>query len=161
MEFAKLPAPRSVHETDTDRDSETPAGKPWVLASGEFDVTGIRAGKYDQHLGGFTVKSGRISNAEWKTLHPMAKRKKYLATHNADGTPKGGRGGERGEGKKRTVAALEAELVEANKKNEGLEERLKSLEADAESGDDRRSNAGNPALEPHGNTRNKFKNGLP
>ena len=160
MEFAKLPAPRSVQEADSDRRSETPSGEPWVFASGDVDVAGIRAGKYDQHLGGFTVPPGRVSDAAWKALHPMVRRKKYLATHNADGTRKGGRGGGgRGGGKKRTVAELETELAEANKKIKGLEEGRESLEADAD--DEERSNAGNPALEAHGGTRNRFRKRAP
>ena len=113
---------------------------------------------------------GGYTPSEWKRPHPMIKRKKHLATHK--GSPNGGRGGGgrggcrdsrggrggRGDGgNKRAIAALEAELAETNKKYKGLEERLDGLEAGADDEGASRSNAGNPALDAHGGTRNKFR----
>ena len=96
--------PRNVSETNTN-------SKPWELPNGKFDFDGIREGKYDAHLGGFQAKAGGYSPEEWRTLHPMVKRKRYLATHNKDGSRKGGKrpggGGRRCQGRHQGVQQTE------------------------------------------------------
>ena len=46
--------------------------------NGVCDFRGIEEGKYDGHLDNFTFKNG-YSDKEWKALHPMVKRKKFLS----------------------------------------------------------------------------------
>ena len=124
MDMAKLPAPRSVSETNTNR--ETNRGKQsWTLPDGKYDYAGIKDGKYDQHLDKFKAKKGAYNQKEWDGLHPMIKRKRWLEKHNKDGSLKKGFSPGRGGGaKKRTVAALEAELAEAKRINKGLQEKI-------------------------------------
>ena len=92
----------------------------------------------------------------------MIRRKKYLKNHNPDGSFKpvgsgGGNGGDFRTGAKRSrsVAALEAEIAELRKQKEELEEEVGK--GPGNSDDEGASNANNPALDPHGSTRNKFK----
>ena len=89
----------------------------------------------------------------------MIKRKRYVEKYNKDGSLKKGFSPGRGGGdKKRTVAALEAELAEAKRINKGLQEKI----VGGPNGDDEEevevtSNANNDALVPYGRTRNGFK----
>ena len=161
----KLPAARgsrNISETNTN-------SKPWELPNGKFDHEGCRAGKYDAHLGGFQAKAGGYSPEEWRTLHPMVKRKRYLATHNKDGSRKGGRrsGGGGGGAKagtkgydKRKIAELETKIEEMeamlNEHGSSVDENECATDGN-DGGGKRRSNSGNPALEAHGGTHNKFK----
>ena len=187
-EMDKLPAPRSVHETNSGHRGgrgggrggggrggggrggggrgrgggghEAPIRGPWDRAGGGWDLDGINSGKYDSHLHKFYYKN-RYSDQEWRDLHPMIRRKKFLRNHNPDGSFKpfrdgsGGNGGARAHGGKRSrsVAALEAEIAELRKQKEDLEEEVGRGAGD--SGDE--GNANNPALEAHGGTRNRFK----
>ena len=166
-ELDKLPAPRSVHETNSGGRGGGRGGggggasnrrKPWDRADGRWDIEGINSGKYDSYLKTFHYKNGRYTDEEWRKLHPMIRRKKYLANHNPDGSFKAfkhgrGGGGGGGAGQKRTVASLEAELAEVRKKNKELEEARDGAGNDGKGG----SNAGNPALDPHGATRNRLR----
>ena len=167
-ELDKLPAPRGIHETNTGKKGDKKKGgggggpkgrQPWDTAEGRWDLDGINAGKYDSHLKTFFYKKGRYTDAEWAKLHPMIRRKKYLATHNPDGSFKPFKGGFRGgggAGSKRTITSLEAELAEMQKKNKMLEE-AQDRSSSAGNGGGGTSNAGNPALNPHGGTRHRFK----
>ena len=117
-------------------------------------MDGINAGKYDEHLNKFTFKD-YYTHEEWKKLHPMIRRKKFLAKKSrGGGGRKRGDAGER-RGKKRTVAELKAQIKELRKQKKELEaeENSTSDEEDEAQG----TNDGNPALEPHGGTRNGFK----
>ena len=158
--MSKLPAPHTVRETTTNRRGGR-GKQPFEVSKGVYDLAGIREGKYDHLLGSFHYKK-TYSKEQYKNLHPMIKRKKYLSVaRNPDGSSKlrreGGRGGGRGGGgTKRAVAAVEAKLAEARKANKELEERLDALEPEEES-----SNAGNPGLEAHGGTRNRFRKKRP
>ena len=127
---------------------------PWDRDDGRWDLDGINSGKYDEYLHKFKYKS-YYTHEEWKKVHPMVRHKKYLGKKSRGGrkgagTDKGG--GRRGD--KRTVAELKAQIAELKKQKKALEEEVASGESDDE---DQGTNAGNPALEPHGATRNKFK----
>ena len=121
---------------------------------------GVNSGKYDSYLHKFHYKN-RYSDEEWRHLHPMIRRKKFLKNHNPDGSFKpfrdgsGGNGGYRSQGGKRgrSVAALEAQIVELKKQKQDLEE---EVGRGAEYSDDE-GNANNPALEAHGRIRNKIQ----
>ena len=157
QEQEKLPAPRGIHETNRKGGGRKKGGKnPWDTEEGRWDLDGINSGKYDEHLSKFTCKD-YYSHVEWKKLHPMIRRKKYLAKKSRGGRKGAGtdrEGGRRGD--KRTVAELKAQIAELKKQKKALEEEVASSESDDE---DQGTNAGNPALEPHGVTRNKFKKG--
>ena len=71
--------------------------QPWVNKNGICDFRGIKEGKFDKYLDNFTFKDG-YSTKEWKSLHPMVKRKKFLS--RGDG------------GKKRSVNEVQIEDIE-------------------------------------------------
>ena len=48
-----------------------------MTKEGVCDFRGVKSGKYDRYLGNFNYKEG-YSDKEWKTLHPMIKRKKFV-----------------------------------------------------------------------------------
>ena len=97
----------------------------------------------------------------------MVKRKRFLATHNKDGSRKGGgrpggggggaKGGTKGYGK-RKIAELQAKVeeMEATLEEERAAQGSRNDEG-ASAGGKRRSNTGNPALEAHGGTRQLVK----
>ena len=45
----------------------------------KVDYEGIKAGKYDSRLPRFKMKAGGYPDKEWRALHPMKKRKIFLA----------------------------------------------------------------------------------
>ena len=165
ISMSKLPAPSAPRQV-----SETKTGgkKPWEKGGGQCDLDGINAGKYDQYLNQFEYKRGRYSDEECRALHPMIRRKRYLASHHPNGARKGGYGGRGGGGRggqggrgggprKRTVAELQAELNEAKNTIKGQHEELSNMgrAKDGEKGE--HSNAGNDAIVPYGHTRHQFK----
>ena len=177
MGMEKIPARRNVSETRTGRGGRGARGDrggggrggggrgggggpprgPWDVAGGRFDMEGINAGKYDGHLNKFRSRNGSYSDAEYKKLHPMIKRKRYLETHNADGSkkPRDAAGGAAG-GNDRRIAELEASLAESQGVVKGLEMQLTSNQQEEEQ-QYRPSGRGNDALVPYGHTRTALK----
>ena len=58
--------------------------EPWNNGS-KVDYEGIRSGKYDSHLSKFKIKAGGYPDKEWRALHPMGKRKVFLAKKKTGG----------------------------------------------------------------------------
>ena len=71
--------------------------QPWVNKNGICDFRGIKEGKFDKYLDNFTFKDG-YSTKEWKSLHPMVKRKKFLSRGDS--------------GKKRSVNEVQIEDID-------------------------------------------------
>ena len=156
---AKLAAPRATRNVSESSSGGTGSGRgggQWNLPDGKPDIAGIKEGKYDRYLDQFQIKPGGYSPEEYKKLHPMARRKRYLATHNKDGSLKGGaRRGQNVRGAKRKIEELTAKI-------ESMEQALQSKSPakgkdGGEEDEESRSNAGNLALVPFGSTRNHIR----
>ena len=66
-ELDKFPAPRSVHATNSGKKG----GKnPWDRPDGRWDLDGINSGKYDHHLGKFTVKKADTPTRSGRSSTP-------------------------------------------------------------------------------------------
>ena len=147
--------PRATHTVSENSSSRN--GGPWNLPDGKPDFAGIKEGKYDRHLDQFQIKPGGYSPEEYKKLHPMARRKRYLATHNKDGSLKGGAR------RQKNVRGAKRKIEELTAKVESMEQALEQQQARSPAKEDggeeegSRSNAGNLAVVPFGKTRTPFR----
>lgn len=56
-----------------------------MLSSGQYDYVEIKEGRHDRHLRSFKLKEDGCTSAEWKGLHPMQKRKRFLVRKQGEG----------------------------------------------------------------------------